>query len=91
MTNTKHTPPELEVIDRCYVITKPRSENETPMLIADLSNSMYSASYARLFVDAITAIREIAAADPVDMALDPTWAKRIALAAAEGRTEKKEG
>lgn len=33
--------------------------------------------------DAVEALQEIAGADPVDMALDPTWSQRIARAALE--------
>jgi len=87
MTAPKHTPPELEV-DGLYVIAV---RGSTRQQVADCSVSEHGNSYAKLIVAAISAIREIASADPIDMALDPTWAKRIALAAAEGRAEKKEG
>ncbi|WP_129112327.1 hypothetical protein [Burkholderia pseudomallei] len=35
------------------------------------------------------ALREIAEQDPVEMALDPTWAKRIASAALAKRQQEK--
>lgn len=87
MSDTKHTPPELEAYGP-YVSAR---RGDTSEQVADCSVSSHGNAYAKLIVAAISAIREIASADPVDMALDPTWAKRIALAAAEGRIEEREG
>lgn len=85
---TAHHPPELEAVEldgAWYVRTKP--EIGKPEIVADLSMARYGKEWARLIVSAISAMHQIAEQDPIEMALDATWAKRIAIAAAEGRAE----
>lgn len=101
MSEIKHTPPELEAVELeavgWFVRTKRTNEDSAGWLIADCSTAAHGRAWATLFaaaprlLAALTAIRSIefghSEADicAVRMECD------AALAAAEGRTEEKEG
>lgn len=99
MTAPKHTPPELEV-DGLYVIAV---RGSTRQQVADCSVSAYGNSYVKLFGAAqklrgashmardIIAMLDAEESIPVRRITEALEALDAALAAAEGRTEEKEG
>ncbi|HJP68600.1 MAG TPA: hypothetical protein VJ846_06835 [Sphingomicrobium sp.] len=99
MTVPKHTPPELEV-DGLYVIAV---RGSTRQQVADCSVSAYGNSYVKLFGSsqkmraALKRLIEVVEPNiyPTPDKPQSAWAAledaRAAVAAAEGRTEEKEG